>query len=64
MMHHAVTRYDTFEHPTTENALYVLKQAMKNHGKPASIMTEHGSQFYANAAETNEGECLILKKNW
>ncbi len=46
-----VTAYGTFEHPTTENALSVLKQAMKNHGKPASIMTDYGSQFYANAAK-------------
>ncbi len=49
-----VTAYGTFEHPTTENALSVLKQAMKNHDKPASIMTDHGSQFYANAAKAKQ----------
>ncbi len=49
-----VTAYDTFEHATTENALSVLKQAMKNHGMPASIMTDHGSQFYTNAAKAKQ----------
>ena len=34
-----------------ENALAVLGEAVRNHGKPASIMTDHGSQFYANASE-------------
>ena len=29
----------------------MLEEAIKNHGKPASIMTDHGSQFYANASE-------------
>ena len=45
-----------FEHTTTENALVVLENAIRNHGKPASIMTDHGSQFYANASE--------IKKKW
>ena len=46
-----VTGYGMFEHATTENALAVLDEAMRNHGKPASIMTDRGSQFYANASE-------------
>ena len=44
-----VTGYGMFEHATTENAPAVLEEAIKNHGKPASIMTDRGSQFYANA---------------
>ena len=46
-----VTGYGVFEHATTENALAVLEEAIRNHGKPASIMTDRGSQFYANASE-------------
>ena len=46
-----VTGYGVFEHATTENALAVLDKAIKDHGKPASIMTDHGSQFYANEGE-------------
>ena len=49
-----VTGYGAFEHATTENALAVLEEAIKNHGKPASIMTDHGSQFYANASEAKK----------
>lgn len=43
-----VTGYGVFENATTENALAVLDEAITNHGKPASILTDHGSQFYAN----------------
>ena len=46
-----VTGHGTFEHATTENALAVLEAAIKKHGKPASILTDRGTQFYANAAE-------------
>ena len=40
-----------FEHATTENALAVLEEAIKNHGKSASIMTDRGFPFYANVSE-------------
>ena len=43
-----VTGYGIFDNATTENALRVLDGAIKNHGKPASIMTDHGAQFYAS----------------
>ena len=44
-----VTAYGVFEHATTANALAVLDEAIRNYGKPASIMTDHGAQFYSNA---------------
>ena len=46
-----VTGYGIFDAATTENALAVLEEAIGNHGRPASIMTDHGSQFYANEKE-------------
>jgi len=46
-----VTAYGVFENTTTANTLKVLDEAMKKYGKPASIMTDHGSQFYANESE-------------
>ena len=49
-----VTGYGAFEHATTENALAVLEEVIKNHGKPASIMTDHGFQFYANTSEARK----------
>ncbi len=43
-----ITGYGIFEHATTENAISVLHEAIARHGKPAAVMTDHGSQFYAN----------------
>ena len=50
-----------FEHATTENALAVLEEAIKNHGKPASIMTDRGSQFYANASEAKKKGASVFE---
>ena len=46
-----VTRGDAFESPTAGNALAVLDAAIRDHGRPVSIMTDHGSQFCANEKE-------------
>ena len=40
----------------------MLEEAIKNHGKPASIMTDHGSQFYANAPEAKRKGALDIEK--
>ena len=45
---------DTFDHAAAENALAVLDEAIKNYGKPKAILTDHGTQFYANAAENKK----------
>ena len=58
-----VTAWGAFPEATTENALIVLEEAIRRHGKPASIMTDHGSQFYANEAETRKrGESEYEKR--
>ena len=58
-----VTGYGIFDNATTENALRVLDGAVKNHGRPASIMTDHGAQFYANEKEAKaRGESGFEKK--
>ena len=49
-----VTGYGIFDNATAENALAVLEDAIKNHGRPASIMTDHGSQFYSNEKDSME----------
>ena len=36
---------------TADNAIAVLREGVERHGRPASIMTDHGSQFFANEAE-------------
>ena len=58
-----ITGYGVFGHATTENAITVLEEAVKNHGKPASILTDHGSQFYANESEVKrKGDSDYEKK--
>ena len=46
-----IAGFGVFEHATGRNAIAVLHEAISNHGSPASILTDHGSQFYANAGE-------------
>ncbi len=49
-----------FDEATTENAIKVLKEAIDNYGKPESILTDRGTQFYASAGEKLK-EYLNLK---
>ena len=46
-----IINHDVFAKATTDNAILVLKKAIAKHGRPASILTDHGSQFYANQTE-------------
>lgn len=39
---------EEFEEASTENALFVFRRAMWQHGKPSQLMTDHGCQFYDN----------------
>ncbi len=58
-----VTGYGVFDNATADNALAVLERAIVDHGRPASIMTDHGSQFYANKKETaKRGESDFEKR--
>jgi putative transposase len=49
-----VVSYGVFNEATSRHAVEVLEQAMKEHGKPASILSDRGSQFYANESEVKE----------
>ena len=41
----------------------VLDEAIARHGKPASVMTDHGLQFYANEADSRKrGESEFEKR--
>ena len=46
-----VTGYGVFRNATAEDALKVLEGAIKRYGKPVQILTDRGSQFYANEKE-------------
>jgi len=49
-----IVGYGVFQDPTAENTLHVLKQAITKHGRPREILTDRGSQFYANESERRE----------
>ena len=46
-----ITGYGVFDEATSENAIKVIKEAMNKYGKPESILTDRGTQFYASAGE-------------
>lgn len=46
-----IISHGVFAEATTDNAILVLREAIAKHGRPASILTDHGSQFYANKSE-------------
>lgn len=43
-----ITGYDIFDEATPENAISVLERSIERYGKPFELLTDHGSQFYAN----------------
>ncbi|MDG7046327.1 MAG: transposase [Nitrososphaerota archaeon] len=43
-----VTGWGLFDEATADNALLVLDEAIATWGRPSAIMTDHGSQFFAN----------------
>jgi putative transposase len=46
-----VVGYGMFDESTTYNAISVLDDCIARYGKPLEILTDHGSQFYANSCE-------------
>ena len=48
------TGYGVFTEATAENAMLVLEQAIAKYGCPEEILTDRGSQFYANEGERKE----------
>ncbi len=46
-----ITGYGVFGEATSKNAILVLRKAISKYGRPASILTDRGSQFYANESE-------------
>ena len=49
-----ITGYGMFNEATTANALLLLEIAIKLYGKPREIISDKGSQFYANKKDKDE----------
>lgn len=43
-----ITSYGIFSRATAQNSILLLKAGVMRFGKPKSIMTDHGAQYYAN----------------
>ena len=49
-----IVGYGLFKNATSDNSVEVLKQAIARYGKPKSVLSDRGIQFYANEAEARE----------
>lgn len=43
-----ITSHGIFKSASAENSVALLKTGIASYGKPKSVMTDHGSQYYAN----------------
>ena len=46
-----IVGFGVFDEATSDHAIRVLEESIKRYGKPAQVLTDHGSQFYANEKE-------------
>jgi len=49
-----ITSSGLFKRATAENSIALLKSAVADYGKPKSVMTDHGAQYYANRNECKQ----------
>ncbi len=49
-----IVGYGVFDPATTENALAVLEEAIKNRGKPTAILTDRETQFCKSEVKKRE----------
>ncbi len=63
-----ITSFGVHETLTSEYSVLALESAIKEHGKPASMLSDHGSTFYAVESERREKgmtefqNCLLKHK--
>jgi len=49
-----ITSFGLFKSATAENSIALLKAGIAEYGKPKTVMTDHGAQFYANRTECQQ----------
>jgi putative transposase len=57
-----VVGWSIFPEATSERSVEVLKDAVRRHGRPASILTDRGTQFYANESEEREKGSTVFER--
>ncbi|MGH9919711.1 MAG: DDE-type integrase/transposase/recombinase [Nitrososphaerales archaeon] len=57
-----IVSYGLFPNATSEHSVEVLKEAIRKHGKPASILTDRGIQFYATESEEKAKGSTVFER--
>jgi len=56
-----VTSYGIFSRASAENSIGLLNAGIAEYGKPKAVMTDHGSQYYANKCLPNDQNTQFRK---
>jgi len=56
-----ITSYGIFKKAITQYSIALLKTGIANYGKPKTVMTDHGSQFYANYPNAKQDKTEFRK---
>ena len=57
-----VVSYGLFDSATSENAVATLKKAIQRYGKPATILSDRGPQFYATESEEKTKGATLFER--
>lgn len=58
-----IVGFGVYNEPTSDHAIEVLEGAVGKYGRPAQVLTDHGSQFYANEKkDSRRGESTYEKR--
>ena len=49
-----ITSFGLFNRASADNSIALLKSSIAEYGKPKCVMTDHGSQYYANKADKED----------
>jgi putative transposase len=49
-----IVGYGVFQEATAEHTIHILKHAITKYGRPREVLTDRGSQFYADESERRE----------
>jgi putative transposase len=58
-----ITSVGLFSRATADNSIALLKLAIANYGKPKSVMTDHGPQYYTNKGDSQENTQFRIALN-
>lgn len=54
-----ITSFGLFKNATAENSIALLRSGIAEYGKPKAVMTDHGSQYYANHPNAEQENTLF-----